>query len=443
MNESNIALDLMDRKYGVRIEQIENGESHEEYDKISKEDFSRINACFSDMPYILKELYDSKYYEESFKVIYDKGLGTLQKSAKTPGAYRANIVEKGTNNHFTGQAELMKLEPDTIMQINTIVSSAFTVASIATNQYYLKDIDEKFKCIEKTVNEIKQFLEKDKESQIWADGEFLEETRGILGVIIEDDTYRQSTITTLQLIRRTSLSHIKLYYEQLKELKDMLDIKDKDKAASENMVRYRDYLPKLWYSVYIYELAYSMEAYLSKCTDKVYFDKVIHSQRKVMSMYEDIYNILDHEVEMYIDNVKALKANEVPAKILKSAGKFLETFYIPMNPLFLFGAKGLGVIFDKGADHIDAEEKQKKQIKKQEFIDMLQSAIQPYSDTEPFELQIQSVKQFDALYNKKIELIVDNKMGAAYIKTELDVEDYDNQEDNSAINDSDSFYKEI
>ena len=132
--------------------------------------------------------------------------------------------------------------------------SSFSIAAVVTNQYYLTKINNKLDAIEKKVNEILRFLEINKESQLWADGEFLKETSNNIQFIIEDDSYRQATLTSIQSIRRSSLANIKLYYEQLFDLKKLLDLKDNDKKATENLDKYKGYLPKFWYSVYLYEV---------------------------------------------------------------------------------------------------------------------------------------------------------------------------------------------
>ena len=70
-------------EYGVEIIPAE-GISKEEYKKIdiNSDAFARINACFlRRMPHIAKEIYDNKIIGETYRVVYDRGLGVLQKAA--------------------------------------------------------------------------------------------------------------------------------------------------------------------------------------------------------------------------------------------------------------------------------------------------------------------------------------------------------------------------
>lgn len=407
MSESKNEVILLDEELGLSIVPIEQDESFKRYTKVSKDDFAKLNACFRDVPYMLKELNDARFYSGSFKVVYDKGLGVLQKSAKDSNFYRANIVKPGTNNDITGQALLQEIKPNEIMKASNLIVSAFSVAAIATNQYYLARIDNKLDAIEKKVDEIQRFLEIDRESQLWADGEFLKETRNNIQFIIEDDIYRQATLTSVQSIRRASLANIKLYYEQLFELKELLDLKDNDKETTANLDKYKGYLPKFWYSVYLYEVSYYLETYLSKITDEKFLQQVIIEMEKIISMFDECYEVISNEINQYIDAVKALKANEVPAKMMKGVGRVLEIARIPaFNPFIVYGAKGLGAVLDFGGDYLEKYEKSRKKAKKQEVVEGLEMIIKPYSDLEPLNFQVEAVQNMNNIYNKKLEVII-------------------------------------
>lgn len=414
MDTNKNELELLKEQYGMSILPVEQ-EEFKGYINVNVCDFVKLNACFRDVPQMLKTMNDARFYSGSYKVIYEKGLGVLQKSAKDPNLFRANIVTQGTNNDITGQALLQKLNPNELMNVSNLIMTAFSIAAVATNQYYLARIENKLEAIEKKVDEIKRFLEIDKESQLWADGEFLNETRNNIEFIISDDTYRQATLTNIQSIRRTALSNIKLYYEQLFELKELLDIKDNDKETTTNIDKYKGYLPKFWYSVYLYEMSYYIEAYLSKITDEMFFKQIVNEMKKIVGMFNEGYDVISNEIEQYINAVKGLKANEVPAKMMKSVGKVLEITRIPtINPLLSYGAKGLGAVLDLGGDYLEKYEKTKKKAKKQDVVEGLESVIKPYSDLKPLNFQIDAVENMNSIYNRKLEVIVTEE--TAYIK---------------------------
>ncbi|WP_121614390.1 hypothetical protein [Mesobacillus foraminis] len=406
-NKDNL-LKVLDDKYGVSIVPVEDSEEYDSYKKISDDEFAKINASFQNVPFVLKSINDANYYSGTYKVIYDKGLGVLQRSAKDPTFFRANVVAPGTNNDITGQALLQELNRSEIA-LSNIVLASFTAASIATNQYFLARIDNKLESVEKKVNEILNFLETDKESQIWADGEFLKEVRDNAQYILNNETYSQATLINVQSIRRTALANIKLYYEQLRGLKRALNLNDNSKETTENLNKYKGYLPNYWYSVYLYEMAYYLEVYLSNITDYSFLQKAILEMEKIVKMYREGYGVIRGIISQYIDGVKALKANERPAKFMKNVGG-----EIVNNPVSNPIGKFVGTLLNISGDGLEKYEKTKKNAKKQEIIDDLEKAIKPYSDLEPLRFHIEAINNIDTAYNKRLELIVTSN--EAYIK---------------------------
>lgn len=407
-NKDNL-LRVLDDKYGVSIAPVEDSEKYDSYKKISDDDFAKINACFQNVPFVLKSINDANFYSGTYKVVYDKGLGVLQRSAKDPTLFRANVVAPGTNNNITGQALLQELNPSEIMTLSNIAKASFTVASIATNQYFLARIDNKLESVEKKVNEIQTFLEIDKESQLWADGEFLKDVRDNAQYILNNETYSQATLINVQSIRRTALANIKLYYEQLQNLKSTLNQNDNSKETTEKLNKYKGYLPKYWYSVYLYELAYYLEVYLSNITDSSFLQKAVWEMKKIVNMYQEGYDVIRGLIYKYIDEAKEFKANDVPTKAMKNVG--CEIVNSPESSLIF---KVVGILIDTGADGIEKREKTQKNAKKQEKIDELELAIKPYSDLEPLKFQIEAINNIDTAYNKRLELIVTSN--EAYIK---------------------------
>lgn len=402
-NKDNLLKELKD-KYGVSVVPVEDSEKNDKYKKISDDDFAKLNAYFQNVPYYLKSINDANYYSGTYKAVYDKGLGVLQKSAKDPSFFRGNIVAPGTNNEITGQALFQEVHPE-IRSLSNIMMSSFTVASIATNQYFLARIDNKLESIENKVNEIKQLLEIEKESQLWADGEFLKEVSNNVQYILNNEAYRQATLINVQSIRKTALANIKLFSKQLEKSKPKLDPADYFEVAKEKLNKYKDYLPKYWYSVYLYELAYSLEVYLSNITDSFFLKKVISEMEKIITMYQEGYDVIRDLINQYIEEGKPFKANGKSGKVTKNIGEFFTGSI--SNPL-------LRETTDSLLDVLNEREKNKKDAKKQVIIDELESEIKPFSDLEPLKLQIEAVNTIDAVYNKRLELIVTST--EAYIK---------------------------
>ena len=403
-NEDNL-FKVLDDKYGVSVASIEESEKNDGYKKISDDNFAKINASFQNVPLFLKSINDGNYNSGIYKVVYDKGLGVLQRSAKDPSLFRANIVAPGTNNDITGQALLQELHPSEIMTLSNIVTASFTVASIATNQYFLARIDNKLESVEKKVNEIIQLLEIEKESQLWADGEFLKEVSDNVQYILNNEAYRQATLINVQSIRKTALANIKLFSKHLENLKYDLEpdnnFNDNFKVTEEKLNKYKGYLPKYWYSVYLYELAYSLEVYLSNITDSFFLKKAISKMENIITIYQEGYEVISNLVNQYTDEVKTLKANGRSAKYTKIVGEFFTSTI--SNPL---SREVTDSLLDAGVDRLEKREKNKKNAMKHEIMDDLESVITPFSDLEPLKLQIEAINNIDTIYNNRIELIV-------------------------------------
>ena len=82
----------MEDGYDMSIRPFEGNDSYEKYDKDFFDDFERINSCFGMSPQLLKDVYTSKFYDGSCRVIYDKGLGILQRAVNKPNFFKVNDI---------------------------------------------------------------------------------------------------------------------------------------------------------------------------------------------------------------------------------------------------------------------------------------------------------------------------------------------------------------
>jgi len=193
----------------------------------------------------------------------------------------------------------------------------------------------------------------------------------------------------------------------------LLNAKDNDKDAMKKLDKYKGYLPKYWYSAYLYEMAYYLEVRLSQITDKAFLNRVIEEMDYIINMFQDGYQVINDEINKYIDEVKALKANTVPAVAMKNIGRFLEVANVPVPVVGIWGMKGIGILLDKGGEMLEKHEKSSKQIKKQEVIDGLEQITKPYADLQPLKLHVAEVEYLNGIYNERLEIIMDEK--GAYI----------------------------
>ena len=92
-----------------------------------------------------------------------------------------------------------------------LTSTVFAIASIATQQYFLKRIDDKLEKIQKTTRDILQFLELDKRTHLQSQDSFLAELYHNAAKIIDCPIQRQASVTTVQNIRMEAQAAVLFY----------------------------------------------------------------------------------------------------------------------------------------------------------------------------------------------------------------------------------------
>lgn len=357
---------------------------------------TKINAAITDLPYLAKAAYEKQYYSDTYRVIYEKGIGELQKSAKHPDLFRANVVEYGTNNHVTGQAELMKLSPDTVMQVSDAALGVFRIASIATNQYFMARIDSKLSGIADDTEEIKRFLTLDKESRLVAEYDYTVRLLQKLNYIESDNVYRVSVLNKAQDIKIDSLQNINFYSAELEYLK--LDKKDKDGEIEKNLkILSRDF-SDLWLSLVLYCLSSYLEARLSGITDKDYIDEYIKDIIVKVQNYKSCYNKHYHNLRDYINKLRRLKDTELWAVLSKIAEMGSYTSIWNILP---------GTALKYASDFFDKKDHDNKKKKKEDYLDQINKLLDPYRHFEKMELCINGLIALRDINNNTVELMCD------------------------------------
>lgn len=78
MDTNKNELVLLNEQYGISILPIER-EEFEGFIKVNDCDFAKLNACFREVPQMLKSMNDARFYSGSYKVIYEKGFQISKK----------------------------------------------------------------------------------------------------------------------------------------------------------------------------------------------------------------------------------------------------------------------------------------------------------------------------------------------------------------------------
>lgn len=399
MNKDNIE-DFLKEEYGISNELISEEEKNQ-WLKEHGDSIVKLNAGLRDIPNWILEQKNKQKYSDVYRVIYDKGIGQLQQSAKNKDLLRANIVEYGTNNHVVGQAELQAVSIDKFTELSDATLSVFRMASVATNQYFLYRIDNKLSSIEKKTNEIKRFLELDKESELLANYEYVSKSINNIEFITEDDAYRLAVLSKVQDIKVKSLQNIRFYKEKLNDINGNLNVGDNKSETMEKMQKLREQFSELWLSVNLYALSSYLEIRLSEITDKKYLDKTVDDVLDKILDYKDVYKKHYDDLQNYVKDLKRLKPNQI-IPILRSLSWLIDLSGQWYSDLARQAAQ-------KGTDVLAEKDKHDKGEEEKKTLNMLKDYLAPYSDIETLEESVKEIMYLEILYSEKVEIVSDNE----------------------------------
>ncbi|SFX77322.1 hypothetical protein [Ruminococcus sp. XPD3002] len=369
------------------------------YTEISSSNFEQINMLFNQIPGLaLHEL----SHHGTYRVYFDKGLGVLQQAKEGNGFVRGNIVEFGTNNNIKGSA-LWKAASSAPLIANTIFSAMSTI----TGQYFLSEINSKLSLLDKKIDEIRQFLEMEKTSKVWANEKYLQQVIRDYSSIQSNDYLKQATIQMLQQIRIDSLSNINFYSTSF-QIKKEAFLRLKKKGEKKDIPPAINDLGNLIlcykYVTATYSLAYYLEMLISGNTDQKYLSSIKSDIIGQVNNYNSSVKMLDSDFKEFLNDAKAYKANE----LIKDIGKVVTG---GVTKAF-FGSFTLGYTI---TDAINEKSDDAKTKAKNAVVQQAESLIKECNDLKPFERITKGLAQYNQIINNsQIELVyTDNK---AYIK---------------------------
>lgn len=384
----------------------------DKYIKLGDTAFEKINSLFQSVPHYVAEIKARRMSVDAYKVIYDKGLGHLQQSAKNRDRLRANVVAYGTNNNILDQAELEKFH----LKVSSPALVAFDIAAIATNQYYLSRIDNKLRSLDNKLNYVQKFLEESKKSELWANGQLLRDVSSKIYEITEDDQYRLATLITIQGIRRDALSNVKFYHKMMTDFVDNhFDKKIKNFDETKDVLkRFYDCFDAYCYSVYVYGFAYVIEIALSQITDKTFLSKV---EKEISSVVKGFQNDYTQELKQFIDSAKSLNPGALTKIFSDSTILDFTPSYGSLRATLLLEAVALV------ANIAASYDKNKKKTYKDEVEEQFKR-LQQRTEKSITELDapINAIKSMNRMFNNPVELVIKDNAAYLRIKDEKKVE---------------------
>ena len=398
MAENDLIKEFFKEEYGVSVQPVVDVHPMGNYTRIKDTSVSRVFSILRDLPFIEAQYNAEQRAAGTYRVIFDKGLGSLQKSAANPERLRANVVAYGSNNKIVGQAELEKFQSKVISPSLAV----FEVASIVTGQYYLSRIDRELTSIHKELKNIVRILENSKESELLAHERALQSVYNKLSIILQDDDYRKSTFNNVQHIRMSAMSFVEYYY---RERVNILESYSKAKAkkasyVSEFLDTYRNKLELYSRSFHVYSLAYVLEVILSQMTGtnsiKSIKDDIMSVAHEYNQEYEGHFaNFNNKTTEDNNITVKDAGANFIGGAATGVATALIGISALPVAGL-VFGGVWLGNTI-KGKKAEAVEQFKESLIKIEEY--------NAYNNNIAEKAAL-ALDALDHLYNNRVELLV-------------------------------------
>ena len=355
------------------------------YKKINDSLATRLNSLIQLFPNLVNL---GNYSGDVYRVVFDKGLGVLQTSARYPGYFTGNVVQAGTNNKIVSGAVFQQLS-----MAPQIISGVFSIMSIVTGQYYMSQINNNLQKMEKEISDIKQYLKDDKKSKLLSREEFLRTTQDSLNYILENDMQKLSTITSIQKIKIESLAVINFYKMQINNLEDLSAEKDKIEEILMNIYEKCELISEYWYSLYLYCFAIYLEALVSQNYNQDYLKILKEDIAEKCKTYKNEHSEWKKGLSDYIYSAKAFEKND----FFKTVEKVTSTHFLNILPLI----KMTGEV-SKFIGMIDRIIKEGKRDKISKLKDKL---LNTGENIKEIESRKEDISYLEILYNSRIELV--------------------------------------
>lgn len=141
-----------------------------------------------------------------------KGLSGSLLRYKT-GGY-GNVL-RGAGGRFAKHIPLERTDISGVMTAGAVAASAFAIMSVATSQYYLKQINDKMDRISMGVDKILEFLYGDKKAELMAEVSFTKYAMNNFTSIMDQEQQRIATITSIQQAKKIAMKDAEFYISDL------------------------------------------------------------------------------------------------------------------------------------------------------------------------------------------------------------------------------------
>lgn len=301
------------------------------YRKMSIEELHYMEPLFKIAPQLIVDKINGEALERAFKAATENSYKCLL----DPSMHLATI--KGSSDVFLGasldnitnkvKGQARWLENDAVLSISNapnIALNAFNALSAVTGQYFMAQVNAKLSVIKNGIDDIKQYIDAVKQSELEAALQELNEIIRHVQFIKKDPERTHGTVVQIEGVRNVARRNINLYSNQIEKV-----IKRASKTDSENMITKNtddlsQYMIQYRYAVYVYNLAQILKIYLNDITDVEELSMFRNEISKTVNSYKEQYDKMVVWVNRYLEETNSLnKMNVKQMLLMAGSGVFV------------------------------------------------------------------------------------------------------------------------
>lgn len=383
------------------------------FKKVEDELFPDVSSFLQQLPFSVDTIVRSsdsdncvRLYRDGKKVSYKLLQRVKGFDANNP-KYRANILgDTLINNDISGQAELVPLS---VSYAPVVASSLFSIASYATGQYYLKQINSSISEIKDSVNKILQFVQIDKRSQLGSRMRYLEYVHKNIASIISNDFLKSTVLSELQSIRIYSYADYTLYDDLINSEIQVLQSKEKVENISDSIGQICDWIALFYNAMSLYIYTIFLETILFEPLDSDYYQYIKNEIEDTITCYNEKIDSFSSTIDDSLNKASAYKNNESILRVAQVA--FLPTF-----PLFFpIAIAGEAILNDIKQD-VKADNEKHRNSMKTKLQELLVGYVKNCDNTKSLEDLGKNIELLDKFNNGVMEYVI--TPDGSYLKIE-------------------------
>ena len=385
------------------------------YRKMSIEELRYMEPLFKIAPQLIVDKINGEALEQAFKVATEKSYKCLLDSSMHLATIKGSsdvFLGSGldnTTNKVSGQARW--LENDAILSISNapnIALNAFNALSAITGQYFMAQINTKLSVIKNEIDDIKQYIDVVKQSELEAAIQDLNEIIGHLQFIKKNPERTRMTIVQIDEVRKVARRNIKLYSNQIQKVTKLASKTDSENMITKNIYDLSQYMIQYRYAVYVYNLAQILKIYLNDITDVEELKMFRNEISMKVNSYKEQYDKMVVWVNWYLEETNSLNKMNIQ-QIVLTAGSGV--FVGILSRSFIVGGKT--------ASQVNKLLEDSRKKKKEVYINRNDEYQTQMNDTELINSTISAMDTYIEIAGRKAEIVfVEGEYFIKYINDE-------------------------